>query len=285
MKHKSFIFFFLLLTTFQLVAQDQPNFYPEISGWKIGEVKVWDHTNLYVPINGAADLFFSYNFEQMFQTEYSQGESYFTVEAYQHKTPEDAFGVYSQEKPDRDIYVEIGVQGYKEADYFFFVAGRYYIKIRTNKAEESSIQAMNLLAEKLADELNQQAAMPKLFSVFPLDNKVPFSEMYLNENILGFSFLKHSYEVSYENQGSRYTLFILVGDDADDATEMLKSYLEYIKQPVDNLEDNFYSVDDIYSGQIYLVKKGRYLLCSRGSISEEGSKNLLKSIAEELVIH
>jgi hypothetical protein len=282
MKRYTSIILLALVSVLQITAIDKTNVFPDIENWKYGEIKSWNGNNLYVPINGAADLFLAYNFEEMLQTDYMKDSNYISVEVYRHRTPEDAYGVYSQEKPQSDIYFDIGVQGYKEDDYICFVAGNNYIKIRTHEANEQSIIAMNDIAEKQAKALNGGARVPALFSFFPEENKIPFSEMYLNENIMGFSFLRHSYEVSYTGQDGKYTLFILKSDSEEDATSMLKAYLEYLKLPIDKLSDDFYAINDKYTGQIFLVKSDRYLICTRGKISEEMSRHILTELAEKL---
>ena len=99
---------------------------------------------------------------------------------------------------------------------------------------------------------------------------------------MGFSFLRHSFEVSYEGKDGKYTLFILNSDSGEDATSMLKSYLEYLKLPTDQLSDDFYSINDRYTGKVNLVKSGRYLVCSRGNLPEEIGRKILNELAEKL---
>jgi hypothetical protein len=80
----------------------------------------------------------------------------------------------------------------------------------------------------------------------------------------------------------KYTLFILMGENDQDATSMLKAYLEYLKLTAENLSDAFFSVNDIYTGKVYLRKSGKYLVCARGNISEDKSRELLEEIVKSL---
>ena len=272
----------LLFGSLQISAQQTPALFPEINDWTKSEPAVYGPHNLYEPIDGAADMFLAYHFEEMQAVNYEKGENYIRVEIYRHGTPIDAFGAYSQEKPDRDIYLNIGVEGYKDADYFNFVTGQHYIKMRTWQVNDTSMEAMDDIAYNLAKTLNNGAVYPKIFNFFPQENRVPHSEKYINEFILGYSFLHSSYEVNYKTDDKRYVLFILEGKDMADGGVMLTKYLEKQNQPADQVNDQFYTIDDRYNGTIYLLKSGKYLICSRGNISEEDSKDLLQRILEKL---
>ena len=256
-----------------------PTFFPPIDSWEQSEIKVWGPDNLYTPIDGAADLFLAYNFEEMQSIDYTRDSSYISVEVYRHKTPLDAFGVYSQERPDRDLYFDIGVQGYREDEYIHFLVGRYYIKIRTAMANEQSQQAMKKIAAEQARILADDSEFPALFKCFPEEGRKPFSEKYIYENILGFSFLHSSFEVDYQKDNTRYTLYIPRGSDEEDASKMLTEYLQYLKLPTERTEDDFYPVNDIYTGKVYMMKNGRYLICSRGKIGEDESRILFTAIS------
>ena len=265
-----------------MLASENPILFPDIKDWTKKETAVYSPHNLYEPINGAADMFLAYNFEEMQSTSYEKGENYIRVEVYRHKTPIDAFGAYSQEKPDKDIYVSIGVQGYKEVDYFNFVAGKYYIKIRAWKVNKASLKAMDEIAKKQSSTLNGDAKYPELFGYFPKENRVQYSEKYINEFILGYKFLHSSFEVKYSSENDKYVLFVLKGDNEEDARTMLTNYLAKQNQADEQIQDKFYTINDKYNGTIYILKSGKHLICSNGSISEDLSKKLLEGISKQI---
>ncbi|HEY4785976.1 MAG TPA: DUF6599 family protein [Bacteroidales bacterium] len=259
-------------------AVDSSNLFPVIESWSLSEKKVYNASNLYNPIDGAADMFLSYNFEEMQAVDYTCDSDYISVEVYRHKTPIDAFGAYSQERPDRNIYFEIGVQGYKEGDYINFLAGRYYIKIRTWRANEKSLKAMHEIARKQAEALNGNTKFPGIFSIFPEKGRIPFSEKYFNENVLGFKFLHSSFEVSYSLDNRSFTLFLLKSQNESEVKNMLEEYFKYLKLTVDDMSDKLYTIDDMYNGKMFILKSGNYLICARGEIAEENIKDVLNEI-------
>jgi len=269
------ILFYASFLNTMVAAGSQDKLFPVIENWTRGEVERYSPENLYNAINGGSELYLKFNFMEMVTADYQRGDNYITVELYKHASPIDAFGVYSMERPQEDKYCSIGVQGFREADYIYFLAGQYYIKIRALKADETSLIAMEAIAQKQAECLNNKAVFPTLFSIFPLAEKVEFSEKYISESILGYKFLKHSYEVRYLAEGKEYTLFVLQGDDDADASSMLSDYLEAAKYVYPQKERAYHAVEDRYNGPIGIIKSGRYLFCSRGEINNEKSEKLL----------
>jgi hypothetical protein len=268
--------------SYSLDSSTDSSLFPNIKNWKRGEIKTYTPENLYTPIDGAADLFLRYNFEEMTATEYATDSNYISVEVYRHKTPVDAFGVYSQERPEYNIYFNIGVQGYKESDYLNFLAGRHYVKVRANKADEKSMAAMTEIASVMAKNLNNNASFPVIFNAFPSEGRIPFSEKYIPKEVLGYRFLHTSFQAGYNTNGNVYKIFVLAGLDEQDAVKMLNDYFNYLKQPASDTYEGLFQVLDKYNGAIVILKSGKYLLFTQGNISMEESIRLLNEMKTKL---
>jgi len=106
-------------------AGETNTLFPEIEGWKrSGNIQVFTSESLFDYIDGAAELYLSYDFHQLQVAEYhDQEETIITVEVYGHKTPLHAFGIYSQERPREANFLDIGAQGYVEETMLNFVIG------------------------------------------------------------------------------------------------------------------------------------------------------------------
>ena len=91
-----------------VVAEAKDFKFPEIKGWKqSGEVQTFAPKTLYEYINGAADLYLMYDFEELKVEEYqNEKKASVTVEIYRHKTPTHAFGIYSQERLPNANFIE-----------------------------------------------------------------------------------------------------------------------------------------------------------------------------------
>lgn len=259
------------------------DFFPSLEGWKQGAQNRYGPDTLYVPIDGAADLFLRYNFEEMNSVEYGDGTESFTVEAYRHATPLDAFGIYSQGRPAKDVYLEIGVQAYAEADSLNLLAGQYYVEMRAPAVSEKTQAAMETVARLLAAKVNDQARFPAFFSLFPAEGRKAHTEKYITQDILGYAFLKNAFQVDYEVEGRTYTLFALRSGDEAGAAAMLKAYLREQKRPEDQGGSAFLEIEDKFQGKVGLLLAGRHLLCAHGSLSGPEMKTALETLRAKIL--
>jgi len=96
--------------------------FPEIPGWKqSGEIETYSPQTLFEYINGAADLFLAYDFEELMIVEYQNDrKATLTVDVYRHRIPLLAFGIFSQERLQSATILDIGVQGYREKEFLNF---------------------------------------------------------------------------------------------------------------------------------------------------------------------
>src|SRR4030042_1401127 len=88
--------------------------FPSITGWKqVGDIQTFDPKTLYEYINGGADLYLAYDFEELKVAEYQNDQkAAVTVDVYCHRSPTHAFGIYSQERFPGRKFIEVGVPGY-----------------------------------------------------------------------------------------------------------------------------------------------------------------------------
>ena len=107
--------------------------FPEITGWKqSGEVQTFIPKTLFEYINGAADLYIMYDFQELKVAEYlNEKKASVIVDVYRHKTPTHAFGIYSQERLSDANFINIGAQGYVEKNVLNFLTGLYYVKLNS----------------------------------------------------------------------------------------------------------------------------------------------------------
>jgi hypothetical protein len=256
--------------------------FPALEGWKQGEIKRYSPENLYMPIDGAADLFLRYNFEEMQSVGYQNGPDAFSVEAYRHATLLDAFGIYSQGRPSMDVYLPLGVQGYAGVDYLNFLAGRYYVEMRTSKPGPKTQAAMRTVAATMAGALNQGATMPSLFACFPAQGRKPNSEKYLARDILGYAFLNHAFQVEYDVDGKSCTLLAMRGLSESEPAAMLQAYCTELQQTAGVVGGGCVVLEDKYQGRVLLWPTGRYLLCLTGDVAPADGRALLAELKSRI---
>lgn len=232
--------------------------FPEIAGWKQSEeIQTFIPKTLFEYINGAADLYLMYDFEDLKVGEYqNEKKASVTVEVYLHKTPTHAFGIYSQERLSNANFIDIGAQGYIEEDVLNFVAGPYYVKITGYKIKSRGQEVLFSFAKKVVDNLEEKGTLPSILDSFPPDEKVKNSEKFIAIKFLGYSFLHSAFTANYELSGKKFKLFIIKSGDQNECRNMIQKYLQQTGRTEKSVVEGRYTISDPYHGEVDLYWKG-----------------------------
>jgi hypothetical protein len=231
--------------------------FPEVGGWKrSGEILTFSRKTLYEYIDGAADLYLTYDFEALKVAEYqNERKSTVTVEVYFHKTPLQAFGIYSQERLPDANFIDVGAQGYVESNALNFLAGPYYVKMSSYNTGAEDRNILLTFAKRMAKGLGEKGSLPPILSSFPEAGKKEHSEKFIAKNFLGYSFLHSAFVADYELSGKRFKLFVMEGD-REECRRMIQQYLQHIGSPGKEVVEGRYTLPDPYQGEIDLYWKG-----------------------------
>ncbi len=182
--------------------------FPKISGWKMQEEsRVYNSADLWELIDGAAEIFLSYNFEDLHIAEYSLKDQIVRVELYNHRSLEDTYGMYSAERMPDYPMVSIGSQGYKSQGILNFMAGHYYVKIMSIGTEEVAENVLYMMAEKVNTQLAQPTGIPAEIGLLPKEGMITLSDNYIAQNFLGYSCFHSAFSAKYEKP-TDFQLFI-----------------------------------------------------------------------------
>ena len=237
---------------------------PQLAGWRIDEtMEVFDSDNLYERINGAAPGYFLYNFKELTCFEYHQtgaGDNppYISIQVYRHATREDAFGIYASERPSKTNFLTIGAEGYQEGSMLNFFVDDLYIKMESPSDEEGVAKAIQQIASEFGRNINPQPVFPKQLQMFPAENKIPHSELYISKGFLGHEFLNKAFIANYQVAGKKYQLFIMDAGSIDQAKATLERYLQFTKQNL-RLREGRLTIKDRFNGDLECLWKGRYI--------------------------
>lgn len=251
-------FIFLSVT---MLAQDNATLFPDLEGWKKPQkLDTYTADNLWDIIDGAADGYLLYDFEEMTMGDYTLDNGlYITLEVYRHQSAEDAFGIYSQERPSKATYIQIGGQGYQEDANLNFFAGKHYIKIRCSGKSELEVNSVRKLGETIAKLAGPDSKLPSQLALFPVEGKIPNSEQYINQNFMGYSFFRNAFIANYIVKGSAFNIFIISGATAQDCKDMLQSLLKNNGKEQTNLVPGIFDIKDKYNGNLKVLWKDKYL--------------------------
>lgn len=235
--------------------------FPEIPGWsQSGEIQTFTPKTLYEYINGAADLYLSYDFEELKVTEYqSEQKASVTVDVYRHKTPTHAFGIYSQERLHSANFIDIGAHGYVENNVLNFLTGPCYVKISSYNTGTQDREILLAFAKKTAENLGEKGRLPSILTSFPLEGKVRNSEKFIAKNFLGYSFLHSTFTADYELSDQKFKLFIIKSGDPKEGQDMIQKYLEQTGKTQTKVAEGRHTISDPHHGNIDLYWRGANL--------------------------
>ena len=260
--------------------------FPDLQGWpKDGAGETFMPENLYEHINGAAENFLAYDFAKLAVQNYANEKGQqISAEIYFHGTPENAFGIYSSEKPLAGNYIRVGAQGYLEEGVLNFIRGAFYVKLNGFDLGAQGSAVLKALAEKIAQGIQGDAGLPALLAAFPAAGKIAYSERYLAGNFLGHEFLLPAFTADYERQGRKFTLFIMKADDDGKARALLQRYAALDREnPAAPISPGNLLVRDPYNGPVRLFWQGAYILGATGQAPE--TTDFFNEMADRLARH
>jgi hypothetical protein len=235
--------------------------FPKVVGWKQSEeIQTFSPKTLYEYINGAADLYLMYDFQELKVAEYqNEKKASVIVELYEHKTPTHAFGIYSQERLSNSNFVDIGTQGYIEKNVLNFLTGPYYVKISSYNTGAEDEQILRTFAKEVAGNLGEKGALPSILSSFPAEGRKRNSEKFIAKNFLAYPFLHSAFIADYEFSGKKFKLFVIDPGDKLECKSMIQKYFQQIGGSERNVVEGRYTIPDPYHGEVDLYWQGAYI--------------------------
>jgi hypothetical protein len=272
------------MLTSLLAFANNGELFPETKGWTRSEkIDTYSPDNLWNKINGAADGYLTYNFQNLQVADYTrENDDYISVEIYEHANPVMAFGIYSSERPSDARYNDTGAEGYELDGMFNFFADRYYVKIYTPVRDEASTKAIREIANGIAIKIGGSQAFPSVVQCFPSENQRPHSTIFVAKNFMGYGFFKSAFVTTYKTDCSNHSLFIIEAKDEETTESMLSSYFKLQKVDADNLNKGEIVVPDLFNGDIPLMWDGNFIWGIQNGADLKNPYELLEKISLNL---
>lgn len=256
--------------------------FPVVEGWEIKvEERVYNASDLWEIINGAAEGFINYGFVDLHMAEYSRGDMIVRVELYNQGSPENAYGMYSSERmPDYPL-VDIGAQGYKSDGIVNFFAGPYYIKIMTMGLTEVSENQLMSIAGRVDGQLGFPDEMPDVLDLFPSEGMEALSDTYATSSFMGYGFLHSAYTARYSSGGESFQLFI-IKSTAQEVAGMVDKYTAFLKE--DKVQDmGAYKIfNDTYNGKVFISVWDGYMIGIIDTDNEQVAVRFINAVLQKL---
>lgn len=195
------------LLLFPLRAAD----FPKIEGWTIhSEVWQYQPTNLWEYINGAADQFLDFGFEELLTTELISDETLIVVDIYNMGKPLNALGIYLMERPGEVRRLNAGTEAVLNLPaQALLLKNQYFVKIHCLEGELTETTGQALL-QSLDQALPGSAAWPAEIGFLPEKDQVAGTLGYIRRNFLSISELNNCLFAEYrENEGKSFRYFVM----------------------------------------------------------------------------
>ena len=263
----------------------------EVKGWaRTAEPRMYDAEKLYEYINGAADAYLAYGFQEVSTADYGlkeRPELQVVIDVYRMEDAIHAFGIYSSERASTYTFIDLGTEGYVGEANVTFWKDAYYVKLVTFEASEEARAGMLALAGAIAANIPGAAEPPGLLRAFPQEGQESRSSVYVSRNVLGHAFLRNGYLTEYRIGDETFKLFLVEGKDAEDTAGAFRAYKAFLTEDGGEagdigLGEESLVVQDSFYGEILALRTGNHLIGALGAPDRATGTRLLKEMVGRL---
>ncbi len=217
-------------------AVDMDQLLPQqISGWTRTESSLtYDRETIFDYINGAGEVYRSYDFGEVLVSGYVKPESpELTVEMFDMGNPSDAYGVFSYARESEELGIGGGYE--QRGRVLCFWQDRFYVCVSAEERTPDSDQDLIAVARSISQQLPSVTNLPNLVNKLPTEGLVRFSERFFHlhqslnyhyylarENLFNLSGETDAVMARYA-PGSSYLLLVEYPDESS-AVEALTSF-------------------------------------------------------------
>lgn len=288
----------LLLLLFSpgiLTAQDLHTLFPvdEIAGWnRIEAPKLFRGEELFLMIDGGADIYFEYGFSKVLAGDYEneRGEL-LRLEIYEMASPSAAYGMYSFKRGPGGKALAIGQEALLEGYYLNIWKENLLITIVGPDSNPAAADSVTAFARYIDERYPQRGTRPKLAELL-LSDPFPFSQP---KYILGTIGAMNSYVFDTEDifrveegmvgavLGMKVFVFRYEDKEGRDqifaqATAAFKAGTRFREVAVDG---DYCSMIDRNNNYVLMLKEGRDIVIAIGE-NKQKSAVMAKKIAAKL---
>ena len=254
-----------------------------LNGWKLQEQTVYDDSTLYEYINGGAELYLSYGFEELLHLRYEQSDQpEIIVDIFHMGKSQQAFGVFSHSREVIDSTYGQGSQ--YTAGLLLFWKGPYYVSILASPETPASKETVNQLATLIDQHILETGKLPGLLDQLPPDQLLEESIRYFNHplwvNTYYFLTEDNIFHINEDNQAvlAKYDkLGILLLVQYPTIPDAQAAYSDFRKTMMpENPAENYIQIED--ESWLAGTQSGRMVIAVFNSPSAEKVSQLLQAV-------
>lgn len=234
--------------------------------WRLqGRPATYIPSNLFVYINGQAELFLSYGFQRVVTGTFvktAAPDEYIVADVYDMGSKLNAFGMYSMYEAEDRPPLDVGTAGLRSDHFLALYRDRYFVLL---KAEEPALAAAVGLARGIARCLPEDAGPPVELSYLPDAGLVRGTRRYIPEALFGYDFFPRGIQGGYHLDQSPVVLFVVLCVSEAEAVTVLERYRAFIEGEgispmlLEALGDEGFFGEEPYYGGVMVARSGRFI--------------------------
>ena len=246
-------------------------------------VRTFGPGTLYEEIDGEAELFLPYGFEELtvgIVRPAGKEEPEVRLELFRHATSRDAFGVFSQHRFPGQEVADVGAAKaiVSEASLDFF-QGRHFVRIRAASGAAGRMD-MESLGRELSSLLPGTDDPPRETEALRIPGLIDGSVVFHRRAILGYEVLAPGYEAKYSDAGTAGTLILITPEDAGPPPQF-REKLSHSLPGFTRVEKDLFRAD-LPSGTIWLTSRNGFYFGVTGKLTRPQAEGVLAKIALRL---
>ncbi|KPL04609.1 MAG: hypothetical protein AMJ90_00115 [candidate division Zixibacteria bacterium SM23_73_2] len=262
----------------------------EIQGWKQqSKVEIYDRETIFDYINGAGEVYLSYDFQKLWVFRLVKSEKpNIVVEIFDMGLPEDAFGVFSHARESEEIGIGQGSE--QRGGLLCFWKGNLFVCIFSEGQSSETKKAVLDLARKIEQRIKVTGEKPKLLACLPDEDLQQQSVRYFHlhtslnyhyylasENILN---LNPRTEAVLGRYKLNQTYLLLVHyPDQNDAD---KAYSNFLNSYIPEAKDK--GVAQIEKGKwVKAEKEGEFVIVVFDAPTEAYAQALIQAVRDKIL--
>ena len=157
----------------------------EVEGWHLeGEAQTAKGEDLFLLINGGAEIYDEYGFEQaIYQTYSTENGHSINLELYEMDSPQSAYGIYTFKTGKEGKAVDVGHEGWLESYYLNFWKGNFLVTVIGLDAEQETWGGLLETAKIVASKIEAQLQRPRISNYLPEKNLKENGITYIKGNL------------------------------------------------------------------------------------------------------
>ncbi len=197
-----------------------------------GPVNRYTAENLYIYINGEAELFMPYGFQVLNSALFVDRDRPGTglvADVYVMGSLLDAFGIYSSYRDPDAVAATVGAQGFVTDSQLMFFKDRHFVRLSGSGEKDPDRDSFLAFAQAIVRHLPGSDAVPPEIRLLSIPGVVVNSIRYVGQSVLGYGFFRKGLTADAEVEGQTARVFVVLAGSPDGAAKTMDEYDRHLR--------------------------------------------------------